>query len=260
MLVDNGGFFPEDNMHQDVAWFLMDAMKVLGVDAVGVGDRDLRFGIAYLRGQIKRTGLPVVCANLMARTTQKTSLSPYLIKKVGTVTVGVFGLISDKADLGPAKDSLSVSEPSVTAKRVVAELRKKGATVVVLLSQLGKVESEDLVTAAEGIDAVVVGRNAPMLQKGRMVKNTVACYGGDQGQYVCQTLITLDAKRHMASGDAEAFMLGPEVGEKPEVQQLVKSFEDGFNEKLRKVEMERAAKEANKSAENSPDHYLGSEL
>ena len=38
----------------------------------------------------------------------------------------------------------------MAAQRTVAELRKKGATVVVLLSQLGKVESEDLVTAVDG--------------------------------------------------------------------------------------------------------------
>ena len=35
LLVDAGGFFPEQDTHRDVAWFLMDAMHVLGVDAVG---------------------------------------------------------------------------------------------------------------------------------------------------------------------------------------------------------------------------------
>ena len=37
VLVDNGGFFPEDEMHKDVATFLIDAMKVMGTDAVGLG-------------------------------------------------------------------------------------------------------------------------------------------------------------------------------------------------------------------------------
>ena len=50
------------------------------------------------------------------------------------------------------------------------------------------------------------------------------------------------------------------MGEKPEVAKLVKSFEDGFNEKMRKTEMERAASQEKQSVENSPDHYLGAEL
>ena len=39
-------------------------------------------------------------------------------------------------------------------------------------------------------------------------------------------------------------MLGPEVGDQPEIYKLVKSFEAGLNEKLRKAETERAASAA----------------
>ena len=194
-------------------------------------------------------------------------VAPYVIVKKGTVTVGLFGLTSDKVDMGISRDSVTVEDPAVAAARTVAELRKKGATVIVLLSQLGKVESEDLVTAVDGIDAVMVGRNTPLLQKGRLIKTTVACYGGEQGQYIGRTLLTLDAGKKVVSGDNETFILGPEVGEKPEMLTLVKSFEDSFNDKLRKKEKERAAQtELNRAnggtgnAEQAVDHYLGGDL
>ena len=88
--------------------------------------------------------------------------------------------------------------------------------MIVLLSQLGKVESEDLVTAVDGIDAVIVGRNTPLLQKGRLIKTTVARYGGEQGQYIgarCRRWTGQEGR----PGDNETFILGPEVGEKPEM-------------------------------------------
>ena len=182
------------------------------------------------------------------------------MKQVGTVKVGVFGLMSATVDLGPSRDTLRVEEPTAAAKRTVEELRKKGATVVVLLSQLGKVESEDLVTAVDGIDAVIVGHGAPLLLKGRMIKNTVACYGGEQGQYMGRTLLTLDARRRMATGEAEAFMLGPEIPDHKEMAKLVRGFSDSFNEKLERLKKERAAKEAEKAAQGSPEHYLGGEV
>ena len=258
--MDAGGFFPEDELHQDAAWFLMDVMKVLGTDAVGMSERELRFGLSYLKAQLKRTQLPMVCANLYDKKTAKLVLPPYVVKQVGTVKVGIFGLMSNAVDLGVSRDSLRVEEPSTAAKRVVAELHKKGATIVVLLSQLGKVEGEDLVTAVDGIDAVILGRGTPLLQKGRLIKATVACYGGEQGQYVGRTLLTLDSRRKMATGDNETFILGPEVAERKEIAALVKGFNDNFNEKVQKLQKERAAKEAEKAAQGAAEHYLGGEV
>jgi hypothetical protein len=262
LLLDGGGFFPEQENYEDVAWFLMDGMKMLGTSAVGLGDKDLRYGRSFLLANAKRTQLPLTCANLFDKGTKRTLVASSLIVPAGGVKVGVFGLMTDKADLGISRDSLYVEEPTAAAKRVVAELRKKGATVVVLLSQLGKVESEDLVTAVDGIDAVIVGRNVPLLQKGRTIKNTVACYGGEQGQYIGRTVLTLNAQKRVTTGDNETFILGPEVGEKPEILALVKSFEDSFNDKLRKLEKERTAKAQleQDSREQSVDKYMGSEL
>ena len=191
-LVDNGNFFPEDDLHRDAAWFFMDAMKLLGVRAVGLSPNELRFGYALLRAEAARTRLPVTSANLVDVRTRQTAFAPYLIEKVGNVRVGFFSLMNDKQDLGGVRDSLRVEEPAATARRVVPEMRKKGATVVVLLSQLGKVESEDLVTAVPGIDAVICGRNVPMIAKGRMIKSTIASYGGEQGQYLSRTIVTVD--------------------------------------------------------------------
>jgi hypothetical protein len=260
LVVDDGGYFPEEDNRRDAAWFLMDAMKTLGIDAVNVGDRDLRFGRAFLEQHVKKSGLPVVSANLLDKKTHRTVFNPFIVKRVGTVTVGVFGLMSDKGDLGPGKDSLAVDDPMTAARKTVLDMKRKGAQVIVLLSHLGKIEGEDLVTGVEGIDAVVMGRNVAISQRGRMVKNTVACYSGEQGQYLCRTELTLDDKRHMTTGEAEAVLLGPEIPDRPEIASLVKAFEDGLTEKNRKLEMEQVAKQKSQVADNSTSHYIGQEL
>jgi hypothetical protein len=260
LVVDAGGYFPEFDTHQDVAWFMMDAMKMLDLDAIGVGQRDLRFGVSFLQQQAKRTQVPVISSNLNFKAQGKTVFPPYLIKQVGGVKVGMFALLSPKVPLGPAQDSLSVIDPEATAKRMVTELRKKGATAVVLLSQLGKVESEDLCAAVEGIDAVVTGHGVPVLPKGRLIKSTVAVYGGEQGQYMGRTLLNLDAKKMVTGGDAETFMLGPQVSEDAEVLKVVKAFEDAFNEKQRKEEKEKAAQTSLNAEKESKDHFLGADV
>jgi hypothetical protein len=260
MLVDAGGYFPINDLHEDVALFMMDGMVMLGMDAVTVGERDLRYGLAFLTENVKAKKLPTVCANLTFAASGKPVFPPYLIKTVGGVKVGVFGLITDKGNHGPSADSVKVTDPVAAALATVKEMRAKGATAVVLLSQLGKVESEDLVANVEGVDAVIIGRDAPLLNKGRMIKSTVACYGGEQGQNIGRTLLTLDAKKRVVNGENDVYQLGPAIADKPEMLEIVKAFEEGFNEKMRKVQKEQEAASTQATADDSPDRFLGAGL
>lgn len=225
LVVDNGSYFP-DSATEATALFMMETMRDRGFGAVGTGARDLRFGLDYLRDNVRRTGLPQVSSNLYVRALNKPALTPHLIKEVGTVRVGVFSLISDRMDLGPSRALLEVKDPFESAKNAVAALRDKGATVVVLLSQLGKVDTEELIGAVEGIDVAIVGLNSPMLPLGRTLGKTVLAYGGEQGQHVASTIVTLDAARRMASGAGEVFRLGHEVGESAAYLERVKAFEE----------------------------------
>jgi hypothetical protein len=257
LLVDNGGFFPEDAARREASGFLMDMMKRVGTGAVGCSERELHFGLGYLRAQLARTHAPMVCANLHERKSGRPVLPPYLLRQVGTVRVGIFGLMSDVVDLGPARDSLRVEEPASAAKRTIAELRRRGATVVVLLAQLGKVEAEDLVTAVDGVDAVMVGHNVPLLMKGRMIKGTIACYGGEQGQYAGRTIVSLDARQRMIAGENETVMLGPEIPDRRDVAALVRAFEDSLDAKLGRIRKEEAASQALGGSSGAVEHYLG---
>ena len=64
--MDNGAFFPEemDSLYRDKAWFLMDGMVLLGTDAAGMTERELKYGRGWLLAQLKRSKLPMVCANV----------------------------------------------------------------------------------------------------------------------------------------------------------------------------------------------------
>jgi hypothetical protein len=260
--VDCGGWFPEgDSTTMDVAAFMAQEMAIAGLDAVGTSERELRFGLGFLAAQVQRSRLPLVCANLLRRDTKRPAFAPYRIVKAGGVTVGIFSLVSNTADLGPARDSLVAEDPVVAAQRTVRDLRARGAGAIVLLSNLGKVESEDLVTAVDGVDAVVVGRNVPVLQQGRTIRNSVASYGGEQGHYIAVTTLAIDATGRAAGGSAATYMLGPEVADKSATLARVKAFEDSHNEKLRAREREHAMQSSLPPGdEPSSPHYLGSEV
>lgn len=224
-LVDNGNFFPDSLAKKDAAWFLMDAMKLIGTDAVGTGANELKFGYAFLRTNAERTKLPITSANLIDRTSGKPAFAPWVIREVGAIKVGYFSLMGEKTNLGPGQDSLRIDNPTATAPRVIGELRQKGAMVVVLLSQLGKADTEDLVGSVPGIDVVIVGPNPPLYPKGLKVKKTIATYGGDQGHYIGVTTLALDKGGRMIKGDSQTVELSAEVGERPDILKMVNTFE-----------------------------------
>ena len=228
LLVDNGGFFPDDPKRADAAWFLMDMMSFLDMKAVGTSPSELRLGLARLLANVERTGLPMTSANLVDAKSGKPVLPPYVVTTSGDLKVGFFSLMSDTADLGGVRDSLRVLPPVETARTTVAEIEKQGATVIVLLSQLGRTGSEDLVGAVPGIDAVVCGRNVPLLQSGHQIGSTVASYGGEQGHYLSRILLDLGTDHRVTSGQSQCFALTSEVGEKESVAKMVKTFEDGL--------------------------------
>lgn len=235
LVVDGGGFYPESDHERELARFQIDGMKMVEVEVAGVGDRDLRFGMSYLRESAKSKKLELVCANLVEKKSGKPLVSPWTVRKVGKVNVGVFGLISDKVDLGPSRDSLAVQDPMEAAKSAVAALRKKGATVIVLLSQLGKLPAEDLVTAVDGIDVLISGRNSPVRPEGRQIKGTSVAYPGEQGQHLGVTLLTLDDKGAVSAGESRSVALGAEVGERMDVYQAMQAFEDADRARRNKV-------------------------
>jgi hypothetical protein len=258
LLVDAGGFFPEDDLHQPVVPFLMGTMKLIGEDAVGLGDRDLRFGLAFLKANVEKSGVPLVCANLYDKKTNQPVFPPYVIKDVNGVKVGIYGVINDKVDLGPSMDSVYAVEPSNVSMMVIEDMKKKGATVIVLLSQLGKVITEDLSVSLNGVDAVIVGRDVPLMMKGLKVGKALLCYGGEQGQYVGRTQFALTPRNRVASGESEMFMLGPDVPSKPVIADMVTAYEDNFNAQMAKRNREAAAHPDTSHAGGA--HFLGTEV
>ncbi len=265
LLVDCGGWCPEgDTTYRAVADFQADELGRARTDAVGTSDRELQYGLGFLRAVAAPGGLPLLCANLWDAGRHHLVLPGSRLVHVGGVTVGVFSLLSEKADLGPARESLAVEEPTAAAYRTVRELRGRGASVIVLLSNLGTVESEDLANALEGIDVMIVGRKVPVLQRGRMVNHTVVCYGGEQGHYLGVTHVQLDAQGHMTTAENTTVMLGPDVPEDAGALARVKAFEDGFNERLRRQDLARAARAALSVVGASQDEpraqFLGAEF
>ena len=255
LYVDAGGAFPDQDGRPDLAEFMYGALAQQSPGGVGVAPRDLRLGIQYLKMLARDSKLPVLCANLQDRATGRPLFPGTRIVTVRGVKVGLFALLGDRWDLGPARDSVTVTDPENAAHAAVASLRAQGAQVIVLLSQLGKVGGEDLAAAVPGIHAVILGHDVPIMERGRRVGDAMLSYAGELGQHLGVVRVALDAGGRPSGGDVEVRALGPDVREQPAMLARVKAFEDAFNERMRK---EMLAMRGGDDQDSDPvDHFMG---
>lgn len=133
------------------------AMNLMGYDAVAVGTHDLDFGTRHLKGLHKAATFPFLCSNV--RPQEPDTCTRYVIKTLGTLRIGLIGLIGRKnyADTFNRAIAREVEfhDPIAAAKKVVEELRDRVDLLVAITHQ----DTEEDLALAKGVPAldVIIG-------------------------------------------------------------------------------------------------------
>ncbi len=140
-------------------------MQQLGFDAMAVGNHELEGGPDPLYGALAQAfsdgSFPLLSANLDLSQYQALAdyISPAILKTVGGVNVGIFGLTTPD-DPSTWGGPITISEDVATiAAQQTAALRASGANVVILLSHLGSLRDEAIAANVPGIDVIVGGHD-----------------------------------------------------------------------------------------------------
>ncbi len=237
LLVEAGDFAPDvTRTHERPKLdYQFDIMSLLGYDAVGVGDRELAYGLPTLRALATRGKLTLVSSNVMEKATGKPAFATSKIVKVNGVKVGVFAVLNPVLELNAtAAGEVTVLDPLATAQEMVAKLRKE-ADVVVCLAHMGRVEGEDLAAQVPGIDVVILSHQPGIVAEGRHVNASVTVASGQQIQNMGATFVTVQGKTVI---DKKSYnkVLMPEVGERSDIARMTKELEDGINEAQKKAQ------------------------
>jgi len=193
----------------------LDAMELMKYDALAISDDEFNFGKAFLDESIAKTKLNFISSNLKAK-----NLLPYLIKDVGGVKVGVIALTNPTA-LKKAGDSEFI-DPRKAITDALASVRKNGATLVVLLSNMG--EPADLMTVAgiSGIDIIIDGHTRGKGESFTKVGDVFILRPSWQGRRLAKALLKIkDGK--LADVSVEEIRVSNKVKDDPGVLALLPS-------------------------------------
>ena len=153
--------------------FVVDIMKEMGYDAVGLGNHEFDFGVPRLTQLVKESGLPIVNMNLRSIHPDSLFFTPYIIKDYGGTKIAFVGVVTPESLVSEAysfydkqgRQKLCLCENNLVdeVQKTVNEARKSGADYVILLSHLGEASAKNfltshrLVSSTRGINVVLDG-------------------------------------------------------------------------------------------------------
>lgn len=141
LLLDAGDLFTGALSKATEGRLVVDLYSVMGYDAVNLGNHEFEYGWQTLAFVSQRARFPLLKANIFYEGTDIPFSRAYVIFKVGSLKVGVLGLMGIDAFLNTMMPShrqgLTVVEPAIVAAQWVPRLRAE-ADVVVLLTHQGR--------------------------------------------------------------------------------------------------------------------------
>ena len=172
------------------AELLLEAMGVLGLDALTPGEGDFAFGLDFLTERVKRHSLPYVSANL--RTTDGAEVFPAfrVVERAG-FRVGITGVTAPSL-LGQGLRSAPVEE---SGRKVVADLQSEKVDLVFLLSYQGMDADKRLAREVEGLDVIFSARDRRLQVAPTVIGNTAIVQAGSRGKYLGVAEIRLEEGR-----------------------------------------------------------------
>ena len=130
-------------------------MNHLGYDALTPGNGDFYWGLEPLLARREQAQFPFLHANVLVKETGEPLFTPYVVKEIDGLRVGILGLGTIAKD-HPSARTLQLDTPLKTARRFVPELRAK-ADVVIALCHLGHDAEMAVAAKVGGIDIVIGG-------------------------------------------------------------------------------------------------------
>jgi 2',3'-cyclic-nucleotide 2'-phosphodiesterase (5'-nucleotidase family) len=225
LLLDGGNtLLGYDLAQQTQGKVIVEAMNLLGYDAMALGDRDVRLGLDVLRQRMEEAEFPILSANVVMAGTDKLFAPSYIIKEIGDHKAAIIGLTNQEAARA-ADGAIAILSPLEALQHLMDEVSQK-ADIIIVLSCLGTEVDLQLASEVKGIDLIVGGQshqvlNPPLWDE---ASGTVIVQAGYQGRWIGVVRLDIDGQGTVASHTGEVVVLGEDFADDPEMRAFLDQY------------------------------------
>lgn len=138
-------------------WFqgksMVEVMNAMNYDAVAIGNHEFDYTVNVLEQRLSEQDFPMLASNIEEKATNEIPdfATPYIIKEVNGVKVGIIGLASRStpASAFPANVAdYRFTDYTAALDKYAYEVKKEGATVLIVIGHICSGEMNNLVSVA----------------------------------------------------------------------------------------------------------------
>jgi 2',3'-cyclic-nucleotide 2'-phosphodiesterase (5'-nucleotidase family) len=222
------------------AQLMVDAFSLMGCDAVGVGDDDLRLSAKIFSEVKKRATFPFISSNVVFNDGHELS-AHYVIKNAGGLRWGIFSLMNAHLPPNYTTQDWKVVDPLERGKEVLKDLKERVDNII-LLSHMPVRELNILLTQLRGITIAVAGHSSSGLRMPMHVGQTLMVRNYGEGRYLGKLDIYLKDPKASFINEEKIMTLKRNLAM---VKQKIEQGVLGFNEE-QKANIEAQLKESQK--------------
>jgi len=226
LLLDAGNtlFGNQPLAQQTQGQVIVEAMNLLGYDAMALGSEDFWLGLDVLRQRMEEAEFPILSANAVISGTDQLFATPYVIKEIKDHKVGIIGLTNQEA-ANTSGRAIIILDPLETIKNLMDEVSKE-ADIIIVLSHLGTVVDVQMAGEVEGIDLIVGGQSQDVLDPPLWIGESgpVIAQAGYQGQWIGVVRLEIDSRGKVAGHQGEIVLLGPDFADDPEMRAFLDQY------------------------------------
>ncbi len=221
LVLDAGGFFAggimdeyslNSELDKERTEVVLKSMDLMGYDAASATAEEFNFGRAFLEEAAQKRNFPFLSCNVTA-----SAFKPYIVKEVAGLKVGIIAITEPQAQA--KAEGLKFTELKVALSEQVRQLRKRGVTIIILLSRAGEEKDADLLKSVLGIDVLISGYNRKD-ESAIKIGHTIVAAGVWQGRKLGKLTLKI-TNQHIEDYKLENIRLSDQIANDPDIARIV---------------------------------------
>ena len=255
-MLDGGDLFGSRNQNEKhKTSFLCEVTADFGTDAIGLGERDLNYGLEYLQTAMRETGLPFTNANVRLKSTGELICPEYLVIERGGIRFGIISVLDTGyriISMTPKDDEFEVADPVATLRELLPRVREEADTII-LLGHLGDKRTEQVLSEVNGVDVALVGHSRRNIDTERLVGDTMLLCSTYDSYYVGRAnMFFRETDGRVMAVDVTTTAMNDKVEDDPEMATRVEEYKASL---VAFKDAKRAAYPRDRGAKS--ENYLG---